>query len=188
MISKDLKEHIHLLEQTIFQHKDDIIHIAEECIKAIETGGKIIIFGNGGSAADAQHMASELVGSFNNKQRKALPAMALTTDTSILTSLSNDFSYDEVFSRQLQAFASKDDVVIGISTSGNSQNVINALEFAKSSGCYVVGLSGNNGGKMNSICNTNIIVDSNHTPRIQEVHLFIEHSICNHIDHYFSNK
>ena len=185
MISENLNEHIQVLEQTIHKYKDDIKIIASECIKRLEAGGKIIVFGNGGSAADAQHMAAELVGSFSNKQRKALAAIALTTDTSILTSISNDYSYDEVFSRQLKAFASEKDVVIGISTSGQSKNVIKALKIAKDRKCFVVGLSGNDGGLMNGICDKNIIVFSNHTSRIQEVHLFIEHCICNIIDKHF---
>ncbi len=185
MISEDLKEHIKVIEQTINTYEDDISFIADECIKRLETGGKIIIFGNGGSAADAQHMAAELVGNFSNKQRQALPAIALTTDTSALTSISNDFSYDEVFSRQLKAFVSDKDVVIGISTSGTSKNVINAIKFAKEKHSFVVGLSGSNGGLMNEICNKNIIVRSNHTSRIQETHIFIEHTICDIIDRHF---
>ncbi|WBX71664.1 SIS domain-containing protein [Tenacibaculum retecalamus] len=187
MILDNLNEHILVLKLTVNQHKDDIILIANECITRLKTGGKIIILGNGGSAADAQHMAAELVGSFNNKQRKALAAIALTTDTSILTSISNDYTYDNVFSRQIEALATDQDLVIGISTSGTSKNVINALKVAKNKKCFVVGLSGNKGGDMNTICDKNIIVNSTQTSRIQEVHLFIEHSICDIIDRYFLN-
>lgn len=186
MVSENLNQHINVLQQTIQKYEMDIHFIVKECIKRIETGGKVIIFGNGGSAADAQHMAAELVGNFNNKRRKALPAIALTTNTSTLTSVSNDYSYDEVFSRQLKAFASEKDVVIGISTSGKSHNVIKALELAKSLQCFTVGLSGNDGGILNTICDKNIVVASNNTPRIQEVHLFIEHCICDLIDQHFS--
>ncbi len=185
MISENLKEHIQVIEQTVNTYKDDISFIANTCIKRLEAGGKIIIFGNGGSAADAQHMAAELVGSFSNKKRPAIAAIALTTDTSTLTSISNDYSYDKVFSRQLEAFASEKDVVIGISTSGNSENVINALKLAKERRSYVVGLSGNNGGLMDTVCDKNIIVFSNHTSRIQETHIFIEHSICEILDKHF---
>ncbi|MDC1162246.1 SIS domain-containing protein [Tenacibaculum sp.] len=187
MILENLNEHILVLKQTVNQHKDDIHLIANECITRLKTGGKIILFGNGGSAADAQHMAAELVGSFNNKQRKALAAVALTTDTSILTSISNDYNYDNVFSRQIEALASDKDLVIGISTSGTSRNVINALKVAKNKKCFVVGLSGNKGGDMNIICDKNIIVNSTQTSRIQEAHLFVEHSICDIIDKHFLN-
>ena len=186
MISKSLHQHIQVLQQTIDKYGTDIQLIADECIKRLETGGKIIVFGNGGSAADAQHMVAELVGNFNNKKREALPALALTTNTSILTSVSNDFSYEDVFSRQLKAFASEKDVVIGISTSGNSKNVINALKVAKGINSFVVGLSGNNGGSLHAICDKNIVVLSDDTQRIQEVHLFIEHHICDLIDQHFS--
>ncbi|WP_109436883.1 SIS domain-containing protein [Aquimarina sp. AU119] len=185
MISENLKEHIQVIEQTISKYEDDINFIASKCIKRLEAGGKIIIFGNGGSAADAQHMAAELVGSFSDKKRPALAAIALTTDTSTLTSISNDYSYDEVFSRQLEAFASEKDVVIGISTSGKSKNVINALQLGKERKSFVVGLSGNDGGQMNAVCDKNIIVCSNHTSRIQETHIFIEHSICDILDKHF---
>jgi len=185
MISENLKEHIKVIEQTINTYEDDIHFIAVQCIKRLEAGGKIIIFGNGGSAADAQHMAAELLGNFGIKQRQALPAIALTTDTSALTSISNDFSYDEVFSRQLEAFASDKDVVLGISTSGTSKNVINALKLAKKRHSFVVGLSGNDGVDMTAICDKNIIVKSNHTSRIQETHIFIAHSICEIIDNHF---
>lgn len=185
MISENLNQHIQVLKQTIEKHKDDIRFIADECIKRLENGGKIIIFGNGGSAADAQHMAAELVGNFSNKKRKALPAIALTTNTSTITSVSNDYSYNKVFSRQLKAFASEKDVVIGISTSGESKNVINAIMTAKKRKCFVVGLTGNDGGIFKTYCDKNIIVTSNNTARIQEVHLFIEHSICEIIDKHF---
>ena len=185
MISEHLKDHIQVIEQTINKYSADIKIIADECIKSLENSGKIIIFGNGGSAADAQHMVAELVGSFTNRKRQALAAIALTTDTSVLTSISNDYSYDEVFSRQLSAFASEKDVVIGISTSGISKNIIKALQLAKERKCFTVGLSGNDGNLMNAICDKNIVVCSNNTSRIQETHIFIEHSICYIIDKHF---
>ncbi|WP_394747371.1 D-sedoheptulose-7-phosphate isomerase [Spongiimicrobium salis] len=185
MISEKLTEHIKVIEQTIQLYEKDILLIANTCIERLEAGGKIVLFGNGGSAADAQHMAAELVGNFNSKQRRALPAIALTTDTSALTSISNDFSYDDVFSRQLEAFVSAKDVVIGISTSGTSKNVINALKLAKARQSFVVGLSGNEGGSMNSLCDRNIVVSSTHTSRIQETHIFIAHCICDIIDKHF---
>lgn len=185
MIAKNLDEHIKILKKTIKNNETIIKDVAEECIKRLKAGGKIILFGNGGSAADAQHIASELVGSFNDKKRKALPAIALTTDTSALTSISNDYSYENVFKRQLEAFADDKDVIIGISTSGNSKNIINALEYARKKNCFVIGLSGNSGGRMSQFCSKNIIVDTSNTPRIQETHIFIAHSICEIIDNHF---
>ena len=145
-----------------------------------------MILGNGGSAADAQHIAAELVGRYKT-ERKGLAAIALTTDTSTITSISNDFGYENVFERQIQALAKERDVVIGISTGGTSKNVINALSLASSIGCKVIGLSGKNGGEMNTICDTNIVVPSQDTPRIQEMHIFIGHTICHLIDQEFTN-
>ena len=161
--------------------------IAKFALKTIETGGKIILFGNGGSAADAQHIAAELVGRYKTN-RRGLPAIALTTDTSALTSIGNDFGYENIFSRQLEALLNKNDLVIGISTSGNSLNVIKALEYAKNNGAIAIGLSGSNGGEMNSICNINLVIPSNDTPRIQEMHIFVGHTICHLIDLNFSQK
>ncbi|CAM1373122.1 D-sedoheptulose-7-phosphate isomerase [Tenacibaculum xiamenense] len=186
MILENLEEHILVLKETISSYQNDINFVANECIHRLKSGGKILLLGNGGSAADAQHMAAELVGSFNNKKRPPLSAIALTTDSSILTSISNDFSYETVFCRQLKALASEKDVVIGISTSGESKNVINALKYAKEINCFVVGLSGNKGGALNKVSDKNIIVNSNRTSIIQEVHLFIEHQICTIIDQHFS--
>lgn len=182
---ENLEEHIKVLRKTVKVYEEEIAHIANECSRRLKKGGKIYLMGNGGSAADAQHMAAELVGCFNKKNRKALPAIALTTDTSVITSVSNDFTYDYVFSRQIEAFVTEKDIVIAISTSGNSKNIVNALIQAKKKNSYIVGLSGNNGGEMNTYCNKNIIVNSTKTPIIQEVHLFIEHSICNIIDNQF---
>ena len=160
--------------------------VANSAIETLDSKAKIILFGNGGSAADAQHIAAELVGRYKT-DREGLAAIALTTDSSILTSIGNDFGYDEVFKRQLQALRNKKDLVIGISTSGNSANVINALDFARKFGAKVIGLSGCDGGKMNDICTTNIVVPSYDTPRIQEMHIFIGHTLCHLIDLNFSN-
>jgi len=153
----------------------------EESIKVIiqcfKKGNKVVLFGNGGSAADAQHIAAEFVGRFQ-LNRKSYPALALTTDTSILTSLANDYSYDIVFSRQCESLVSKGDVVIGISTSGNSKNVLNGLNKAKEKGAKTIGLLGNNGGEVKDIVDISLIVPSSSTPRIQEVHRTISHIIC----------
>jgi len=184
IIKNELKLHN---EVSLKMHElsSSIDSIAKLAIKTIESGGKIILFGNGGSAADAQHIAAELVGRYK-VNRKGLPAIALTTDTSALTSIGNDFGYENIFSRQLEALLNKNDLVIGISTSGNSLNVIKALEYAKNFGVRVIGLSGGNGGKMNNVCDLNLVIPSNDTPRIQEMHIFVGHTLCHLIDLNFS--
>jgi len=160
--------------------------VAKLAISTIEANGKIILFGNGGSAADAQHIAAELVGRYKTK-RKGLAAIALTTDSSALTSIGNDFGYDKVFLRQLEALLNINDLVIGISTSGNSSNIINALKYARENKAKVVGFSGNQGGEMNTLCDVNLVNPSSDTPRIQEMHIFVGHTICHLIDLHFSN-
>jgi len=167
------------------QLSSSIESIAELTIESLKSNGKIILFGNGGSAADAQHIAAELVGRYKTS-RKGLAAIALTTDSSVLTSIGNDFGYENIFKRQLEALLNKNDLVIGISTSGNSSNVTNALEYAKNYGAKVVGFSGGDGGAMNKICNINLIIPSNDTPRIQEMHIFIGHTLCHLVDINFS--
>lgn len=143
----------------------------------IKNGGKILLMGNGGSAADSQHIAAEIVGRFK-KERKGLPAIALTTDTSILTSVGNDYGYDYIFARQIEALCRPEDLVIGLTTSGNSANVVRAIETANEIGATTVGMTGGTGGKLNALCNHNIVVPSNVTARIQEAHIFIGHSLC----------
>ena len=159
---------------TLIPEIEKTLQIVTNCIKH---GNKIIIFGNGGSAADAQHIAAELIGKFQ-KDRSSFPAIALTTDSSILTSIGNDFSFENIFSRQCEGLASKDDVVIGISTSGNSQNVVNGLVISKKNGCKTIGFLGNGGGKIKDIVDVAVIVNSKSTPRIQEVQRIIFHIIC----------
>jgi len=160
---------------------------AKLCIDALKNGGKILLFGNGGSAADAQHIAAELVGRYK-VERKGLPAIALTTDSSAITCISNDYDYKYVFSRQIEALAKKNDVAIGISTGGSSINVINGLLAAKEARCTTIGFSGKTGGDFGKVCDTNIIVPSKDTARIQEMHIFIGHTICHLIDSTFANK
>ena len=157
---------------------------AKLCIESLKNGGKVLIFGNGGSAADAQHIAAELSGRFK-KERKALAGIALTTDTSALTAIGNDYGYEFVFSRQVEALCNKNDVVIGISTSGNSLNVIKAINSAKQIGAKAITLSGKSGGKMKNLGNVNIVIPSNDTPRIQEMHIMVGHMICAIIDEEF---
>jgi len=165
----------------------DAIEVAAKlCIDALKNGKKILIFGNGGSAADAQHIAAELVGRYKT-ERKGLPAIALTTDTSALTSIGNDYGYDHVFDRQVEALTNSGDVTIGISTGGSSRNVINGLQTAKELGCKLIGFSGRDGGEMNNLCDVNLVVPSEDTPRIQEMHIFIGHTICHLIDQSFAD-
>jgi len=168
------------------QLSSEIESIAELAINSIKSGGKIILFGNGGSAADAQHIAAELVGRYKTF-RKGLGAIALTTDTSALTSIGNDFGYENIFRRQLEALLNKNDLVIGISTSGNSSNVINALDYAKTNHVKVIGFSGAQGGEMNKVCDINLVIPSDDTPRIQEMHILVGHTLCHLIDINFSD-
>jgi len=183
IIEKEIAEHLKVAENmSCLTNKVEIA--AQLCIDTLQEGGKLLIFGNGGSAADAQHIAAELVGRYKT-DRKGLAAIALTTDTSILTSIGNDFGYKHVFDRQVEALANKGDVVIGISTSGNSENVINALKLASELNCTSIGFSGQNGGEMNKICDVNLVAPSKDTPRIQEIHIIIGHTICHLIDQEF---
>jgi D-sedoheptulose 7-phosphate isomerase len=144
-------------------------------------GGKLILMGNGGSAADSQHIAAELVGRFK-KERRAMPAIALTVDTSSLTALGNDYGFDTIFERQVEALAGDNDAVVGISTSGNSENVVRALKKANEIGAETIGLVGNNGGRIKEVANLSIVVPSSDTARIQEVHITIGHIICELIE------
>ena len=157
---------------------NNCINIIIECLKKDK---KIILFGNGGSAADAQHIAAEFVGRFN-LERKSYPAIALTTDSSIITSIGNDYSFDQIFSRQCESLVTKDDVIIGISTSGNSINVKNGLITAKKNGAKTIGLLGNGGGEIKSIVDYPLIVESNSTARIQEIHRIVSHIICDLVE------
>ena len=152
-----------------------------EIIKCFKRGNKIIVFGNGGSAADAQHIVAEFIGRFQ-KERKSLPAISLTTDSSIITSLANDYSYDIVFSRQCESLVSKGDVVIGISTSGKSKNVEEGIKTAKKKGAITIGLLGGDGGTIKNSTDISIVVSSTNTARIQEVHRVIYHIICDVVE------
>ncbi|WP_010917214.1 D-sedoheptulose 7-phosphate isomerase [Thermoplasma volcanium] len=158
--------------------------IGRDIVNVFNSGGKLIVFGNGGSAADSQHFVAELSGHFS-KERKALPAMALTVNTSALTAISNDYSYDVVFSRQLEAFAKPGDYVVGISTSGNSVNVVKGLERAKELGCKTLAMTGRSGGKIAKVAEEAIMIDSEVTSIIQEAHIAAIHMICSVIDSYY---
>jgi len=184
MIIEELKAHQELIQKVIDSLSGDIGRACEMMVSTLKTGNKVMLAGNGGSAADAQHIAAELSGRFV-KERRALPGIALTTDTSALTSIANDYGYQHVFSRQVEALAKEGDLFIGISTSGNSQGILNALESAKKLGCKTLGLSGRDGGKMNGLCDLNIIVPSDVTARIQEMHILIGHILCKAVDEAF---
>jgi len=158
-----------------------LIRIANEISGKFLNGGKLIIFGNGGSAADAQHIAAEFINRFQ-MERPPLPAIAITTDTSILTSVSNDYSFEDVFSKQLEALGNENDVVVAISTSGNSPNVIKALRTASKLSILTIGFTGKTGGMMNGLCDILVKVDSDVTARIQEIHIASFHIICALID------
>jgi D-sedoheptulose 7-phosphate isomerase len=166
---------------------NDVVKAAEIIEKSIKSGGKILIFGNGGSAADSQHIAAEFVNRYL-KVRDALPAIALTTDTSILTSIGNDSSFENIFSRQIEALGKKGDVAWGLSTSGRSKNIIKALRTAKSLGLKTIGFTGRDAGEIEKIVDCNINVPSRSTPRIQEVHITIGHIICELIEDKLSKK
>ena len=181
MIQREMVAHQELFEKVIVLLQDDIQKVCEIVVRAIRNDRKILLFGNRGSAADAQHIAAELSGRYR-KERQGLPALALTTDTSVLTAVSNDYGYNRVFDRQVEALAREGDVLIGISTSGGSLNVINALARGKELGCICVGFSGRDGGAMNKVCDVNVVIPSEDTPRIQEMHILVGHIVCQAIE------
>jgi D-sedoheptulose 7-phosphate isomerase len=184
MVSEELYDHQNLIKKVIDLLTADIETGCELFTSTILSGNKILLAGNGGSAADSQHIAAELSGRFV-KDRKALPAVALTTDTSAITAIANDHGYEYVFSRQLEALALPGDLFVGISTSGNSPGILKAFESAREFGCKTLGLSGRDGGKMNGLCDLNIIVPSDVTARIQEMHILIGHIFCKAVDDLF---
>ncbi|HHG73692.1 MAG TPA: D-sedoheptulose 7-phosphate isomerase [Persephonella sp.] len=181
------EESARLKKDFVYEYSEAILNLGILIAKRLSMGNKILICGNGGSAADAQHFAAEIVGRFE-KERKGYPAIALTTDTSALTAIGNDYGFEHIFSRQVEALGKKGDILIGISTSGNSQNVIKAVEAAKDMGIFTVGFLGKDGGKLKDIVDTAFIVNHQKTARIQEVHLTLEHAICNIIDLYISGE
>jgi D-sedoheptulose 7-phosphate isomerase len=185
MISNELQAHKEVIQKVIDQLQEDIFKASEMAIETLKRGNKILLFGNGGSAGDAQHIAAELTGRYKT-ERRGLPAIALTTDTSALTAIGNDYGYQRVFDRQVEALAAKGDLLIGISTSGNSPNVMSALKLGKEIGCLTLGMSGRGGGRMTEFCDLNLVVPSDDTPRIQEMHILIGHTICQAIDNALS--
>ena len=187
LIKDIIKESIRVKESVLATMSSDIKAVAELIATSLKKGGKVILFGNGGSAADAQHIAAEFVGRFK-LERQGLAGIALTTNTSVLTSIANDYGYEEVFSRQLEGIASDNDVVIGISTSGNARNVITGLLEAKKMGIKTVALTGSGGGEMAAISDIALIVPSDNTPRIQESHIVIGHIVCELVEQNLFKK
>jgi len=181
IIRKRIKETETVKRQFLQEGLTQLTSIIKLIADALENGNKLLLFGNGGSAAQAQHLAAEFVNRFF-MDRPPLPAMALSTDTSILTSIGNDYSFSEIFSKQIVALGREGDVAIGISTSGNSANVIRAIEVAKEMGLETVALTGNDGGDLAKVANHSLIVPSSNTPCIQEVHMAVVHILCEMVE------
>lgn len=184
-ISNEFQSHLETINNVINNMEDELVSASTLAVETLKTGNKILLCGNGGSAADAQHIAAELTGRYKT-ERRGLPGIALTTDTSALTAIGNDYGYDRVFDRQVESLANKGDLIIGISTSGNSGNVVSALKLGRELGCKTLGFSGRDGGAMNEMCDINLVVPSNNTPRIQEMHILFGHTICQIIDNELS--
>jgi D-sedoheptulose 7-phosphate isomerase len=185
-----IKEAVNSHLQVVNSFDDNLISsiesVAKELISCFERGNKVLICGNGGSAADAQHISAELVGRFV-KERKPLPCIALTTDTSAITAIGNDYDFHTIFERQVEALVNEFDLVIGISTSGNSKNIINAIEKANLLNCKTVSLTGRDGGELKDISHYNINIDSMITARIQESHILVGHILCEIIDNNYTS-
>ena len=184
-MKKEIKAQLQAHAEVIAALERDLCPSLESAVsllaQALRDGRKLLVFGNGGSAADAQHFAAEIVGRFK-LERRALPAIALSTDTSIITAVGNDYGYDRIFSRQVEAHANAGDVLVGISTSGNSPNVQFALETGKSLGCHTIALLGKDGGSIKDVVELPLVVPSNDTPRIQEGHITMIHILCDLVE------
>jgi D-sedoheptulose 7-phosphate isomerase len=181
---RELDDHLAIAARTRSEAADAFAAMVEVSVAALKHGHKLLFFGNGGSAADAQHLATEFVVRFRNN-RPSLPALALTTDCSALTAIGNDFGFDQIFSRQIEGLGTAGDVAIGISTSGNSPNVLLALAAARARGLATIALAGGDGGKMRELADVTVIVPSKVTARIQEMHIFIGHALCDAIERSF---
>lgn len=185
IITNEIEAHIKTAQKALDTLSPILLEIANALTSALKDNKKILICGNGGSAADSQHFAAELTGRYK-RERKGLCAIALSTDTSALTAIGNDYGYKYIFSRQVEALAMRGDVVFGISTSGNSQNIINALEVANKLGCITVSLSGKDGGAIKNLCDYSLVAPSDDTPRIQEIHILCIHILCEIIERNFT--
>ncbi|MFO1128791.1 MAG: D-sedoheptulose 7-phosphate isomerase [Rhodospirillales bacterium] len=186
LVRDELVRHREVVDRVLDGLVGGIERAGTMVVDSLRAGGTLFIFGNGGSAADAQHIAAELVGRYLAKKRKALPAIALTTDTSALTAIANDFSFATVFERQVEALARPGDVALGISTSGESENVLLGLKAAQAAGAATIALLGRSGGRIASVCDLPLVVPSDETPRIQEMHILIGHLMCAHVDTAFT--
>lgn len=182
IIEKILDESLQVKENSVRNNIKGLISLAEKIASAFTNDRKVMLCGNGGSAADAQHIAAEFVNRFE-MERPPLPALALTTDTSIITCIGNDYSFEDIFSKQVKALGLEGDVLLAISTSGNSLNVLNAAEAAKAQEIYVCGLTGGDGGKLKEIADSCLVVESKSTARIQETHILMGHIICMLVDY-----
>ena len=181
-LSNSLQEHLKTIQQLIDSSLPKIEQSGQLICEVLASGRKVLLCGNGGSAADAQHIAAELVGCYE-QQRRSWPAIALTTDTSALTAVSNDLGYEQVFARQVAGLAQAGDVLIAISTSGKSKNVLRAAEVAREIGCKTIALTGATADPLGSLCDVTLAVPSNRTSRVQEAHITIGHLWCEMVDH-----
>ena len=186
LFTKNIEENIATIK-AIASMEPIVNKVSTLIIEALTNDKKLLIMGNGGSAADSQHFAAEFTGRYK-KERKGLSAIALSTDTSALTAIGNDYGYDFVFSRQVEALAKEGDIVFGISTSGNSKNIIKAFSAAKEIGCTTIGLTGCDGGNIKTCCDINLNIDSTNTPRVQECHILIIHTLCELVENHFYNN
>ena len=176
IIADRFSDHLEVFGK-MMDHLEDIQEVAMRCKSVLANVNKILFCGNGGSAADAQHLAAELIGRYQ-KERRSLAAVALTTDTSILTAVGNDYGYDNIFSRQVEGLGRAGDVLIGISTSGNSKNIVKAVEMARQCGMHTIAMTGEGGGTLRTLCDITLAVPSTVTARIQEMHILAGHIIC----------
>ncbi|MCX6772863.1 MAG: D-sedoheptulose 7-phosphate isomerase [Candidatus Micrarchaeota archaeon] len=184
-VKSSFEEHLSVLARAGKENASQAAAAAQKITDCLKKGGKILICGNGGSAADSQHFAAELSGRYK-KDRRALAAVSLTTDTSALTAIGNDYGFERIFARQVEALGKKGDMLVALSTSGNSPNILAAIEAAKKAGMVIIGFSGETGGKMTAACDLCICVPSSNTPRIQEAHITIIHIICEIVENEFA--
>lgn len=182
IIENHIEEHINTVVNIDETQKSQINNICEIMINTLKNGGTIFWCGNGGSSSDSQHLAAELIGRYD-KERKPLKSLSLTTDSAVLTCIANDYGFDDIFSRQIEGLGKSGDILVGISTSGNSQNVYKALKKAQDMNLITIGLLGKGGGKIQSVCDNHITINSNITARIQEMHILIGHILCESIEY-----
>jgi len=186
-IVKNINDHFFLLNKDKKQIENKVLSLSNEILNCFRRKGKVLVFGNGGSAADAQHFATELTVRLK-KNRKALPAISLVTDTSAISAIGNDFGFKHIFKRQVEALGEKNDLIIPISTSGNSQNILEAVKFSKKKALKTFGILGNKGGKVKKYCKDHFIVSSKNPSRIQEIHIIFWQTVCEIVENRYANK